>query len=716
MASEIQKKVKRVWIDGQTEDACYLGALLTNNLGYYGERLKTTFSCRIGENAAMPPLFDGEVCRFSAKPVTREDETVIRVAFDEEYAFNECDLVVAKTQMHARLEVAGNAVDAYAGNGNEVCVLRAKFGKPAVGKEITVRVFGKGVTLVQVYAWGQNVQKDASHTLQTDNQPFSIANSIALESISGISRTSFLDLEAYRWSESLKKAMGQSSADAVFSQKDPWGKLTYDPILPSFSEINPTVHLKLFKNETRSLCFAVTSLHVFDDCDVCVKVTDSDSDVSCRIFAFGAIPSRWNGVNAGPLFDGENAISSVQMSEYLTNGNDIKDFPVLHLRPCGSVLLWMKFSLQNPQSAKTKFVKKIEAGGAVVTVEVELLDIELPAQKLRIGAYSRCTEMVPFRYEDRYEREAQYQKELGINVFNVDFWKWNDFCEAAARVIPDSIFSVWVFGKYGHELYNRLIRTEADITDEMKHEITENVHTAVATAKRLGLGYERWEVQNADEPGVQNMQAFAAMCRLIKETDENINVYANPSFWKGWDKGLVESDDDTYDALKAWYGQYVDHSCPHALNLTAHPKTYACYTAPRKFNTFYDVLTQHSKSERPEVTGLLRDLAWIALKNGFGGWSYYAYYRPIGDPWNDLDLDLPDYSVVYPGELGPIPTRASEALREGLQDYKLMKLLQSLNADEYEKILGDYENGERDFEKLRERALQAVLSKINNKR
>lgn len=697
---------KKIWIDGH-EDACEMGYLLTGNRNYYGKRVKTGYRCD-AEEFDSATLFDGKLNNLAAKPVTVRKKTNIKIVFNKEYTFCECDLVIGKAKARAQFRIGKTVRESETDGKTNVCVLRARFSEAVRGKEISVDLFGEGLTVVQFYAWGWE-KEGGSEEKKQDKTPYSVANSIQLQSVSGISRTSFLDVEAYKWSKKILEAK-KENVKAVFSRLNPWGKLTYDPILPDLSKINPTVNLKMLKGETRSLCFAVTSVNAFQNCDVLVQVADGDPELDCHVFAFGAIPSRWNGVNAGPLFDADNKISPVQMEEYLTNGEDIKDFPFLHLRPCGSVLLWLKFSLKSVPEGKREFIRKIEAGGSDITVIVETADIETPEPNLKIGAYSGCTEMYPFRYEDRYEREAEYLKELGINIFSVGFWDWNGFDAAAARIIPDSVFSVWAFGQYGHDLFNKRICKASDVTEEMKKEITENVRQAVAKARQLGLAYDRWEVENADEPGVKNMEAFAEMCRLVKETDNNVNVYANPSYWLGWDKNLVEPDDRTYDSLHAWYGKYVDRSCPHVLNLTNHPKTYALYTAERKCNAFYDVLSQHTKCERAEVIGLLRELAWIALKNRFNGWSFYAYYRPLGDPWNDLDDDFPDYSVVYPGERGPVPTRASEILREALQDFRLMKLLQEIDGAAYDAVMKKYEDGERDFEALRELALCRIFA------
>lgn len=436
--------------------------------------------------------------------------------------------------------------------------------------------------------------------------------------------------------------------------------------------------------------------------------TECDDGLECKVYVMGAIDSRSNGVNVGPMFDGENGISDEQMLRFIKNGAEIKDFPVIHLRPLGSELLFVKLAATGTRVGKAR--AQISAGGSTVTVTADIHGITLPEADVRVGGYSRCTEMHPFRYADRYEREVEYLKELGINVFSADFEHFGDMEKAIKAGLPHPIFSVWLFGRYGHELYSGTIARAEDVTPGIRDFIAAETRRAVKKAEENGIGYDGWEAENADEPGTKNMAAFAEMCRVVKETDPRVNVYANPSFWRGWDRGLTEPDEATAAALCGWYDKYVDCSCPHVLNLTDHPKTYPRYAAKRKYNGFYDVIGQHMKSERGETIGLMRDLAWKALLRGFNGWSFYAYYRPVGDPWDDSDGCAPDYQIVYPGEYGPIPTRASEALGEGYADYRIMKLLYAEDNAEYKRIMAAYRRGGK-HERLKQRAVNALIEK-----
>ena len=107
-------------------------------------------------------------------------------------------------------------------------------------------------------------------------------------------------------------------------------------------------------------------------------------------------------------------------------------------------------------------------------------------------------------------------------------------------------------------------------------------------------------------------------------------------------------------------------------------------------------------------------MAWDAFDRGWNGWGFYSYFAPRGNPWDDRDAewasgeDMPDYQMVYPGPTGPVPTRQSEAVREGWEDYCLLTLLQTQGrAEALKSILADYAAGKPPAE-LRLRALKAA--------
>jgi hypothetical protein len=111
-----------------------------------------------------------------------------------------------------------------------------------------------------------------------------------------------------------------------------------------------------------------------------------------------------------------------------------------------------------------------------------------------------------------------------------------------------------------------------------------------------------------------------------------------------------------------------------------------------------------------------RKMAWEAFKRGWNGWGFYSYHAPRGNPWIDTDAnwytkeDRPDYQMVYPGPNGPVPTRQSEAVREGWEDYQLLTLMKNRGMKrQLADVLAAYEE-DVPMETLRDRALDAIVA------
>jgi hypothetical protein len=53
---------------------------------------------------------------------------------------------------------------------------------------------------------------------------------------------------------------------------------------------------------------------------------------------------------------------------------------------------------------------------------------------------------------------------------------------------------------------------------------------------------------------------------------------------------------------------------------------------------------------------------------GIGFWCYNLG----GDPWGRIDME---YMLVYPGRTRPVPSRRWEAVREGIEDFRILTAL-----------------------------------------
>jgi len=202
---------------------------------------------------------------------------------------------------------------------------------------------------------------------------------------------------------------------------------------------------------------------------------------------------------------------------------------------------------------------------------------------------------------------------------------------------------------------------------------------------------------------------YGAFAKIIREADPKVRIYCNPCFWVG--SGVLE-DRPVHDVLGSWYSEMVDISVPLFLLLDDRPKCMELFSAPRNVRAFYSVSTQSAKGGASAQVEGYRRQAWRAASLGWNGWGFYSYYAPRGNPWTDFDRswneDRPDYLMVYPGPLGPIPTRPSEAVREGWEDYRLLTLLRERGKEKLLRELFEAHEAGEPLTELRLRALRAA--------
>lgn len=118
-----------------------------------------------------------------------------------------------------------------------------------------------------------------------------------------------------------------------------------------------------------------------------------------------------------------------------------------------------------------------------------------------------------------------------------------------------------------------------------------------------------------------------------------------------------------------------------------------------------------------------RLLHWVNFKYNVTGYLHWGLNYWQGDPITDLEPDwgasghLPpgDSHITYPGKYGPLSSIRFEAMRDGLEDYELLKLLEKDNpkkakqiADSVITTLTDYTTDPTRFRAARMRLIEAL--------
>lgn len=718
-----------LWYDG-TLSPPPPGRLLSDNDGYWGDSILTGVEYTYERTPDNPAdvwrdrpekfgrrLLDGRPAGNWWTPVGITGPLVVTFDFKRICTFQEVDLDTRNRRVAVRLEVATTpsgpwetALERSRADCPDRQLHRLPLPNGPTGRCLRLTVEAEGITwLEEVLVWGEaEVTPEVPESIQPLVPP-PPASEIAFQSFPGIDKTAFSDGLFWEWQRSLGPAAKQP---AVWSEVPTWDSITDRPLLPTPASRRREVVISMARNETECVALALTNVSWEKPWETVISLSPfraarggEASGLAGQVWVAGTIGSRHYGVNVGPLFAADNLLPPGLMQRYLTNGASIQAFPQLILPPAGSAVLWL--SVTTAQARPGEYRARLSCrGGPSVWLRVQVRDVTLPQPRIWLQTYSSITSMFPFVYADRAAREVAYKESLGVTVWN-GFPEEGTLAQRAHRP-GRTFFHIWGIGDYGHRLYGGGI-DPAKLTAEDEQKIAELIRGHVDKARSLGLDYDDWYVELTDEPGQGNSPAFGALARLIRKADPRVRIYCNPSFWVG--NGCLP-DEPVYEALHPWYNDCVDVSCPLYLLLQDRPRCLTLFDAPRLVRAFYYVSTQSAKSERSAQVELYRQMAWEAFRRGWNGWGFYSYFAPRGNPWNDFDAewytgeDLPDYQMVYPGPRGPIPTRQSEALREGWEDYCLLTLLQNQGKKrEVQALLADYDAG-KPLAQLRRQALE----------
>ncbi len=734
-----------IWFDGSRDSGnAPRGKLLSDNPGYWGECVLTGVDYKYEAIPDSPSDGDGSSGRALINGSTGAEAGMsggkpLVVVFDFKRVcdFSEWDVVTPTKRVAITIEVRGTADEAWTKvyeRSLEACpdkqIQRIKFANRPKGRFARLTVQSPGTTqLGEVLAWGDaQVSESAPEAINPVAQG-QYPVGVAYPTLTGISKSSVSDRESFNWVRSLKPQHKKQAA--VWAKVPTWEAISNTPVIPDSKAINKPVYIVMSRNETETAAIALKNTLVDSPRSVEVKLSRftgpgsaSVAGLSGKMGVFGVIGDRAFGNNLGPIFEADNLLGKSLMKKYLLNGSEIADFPRIALPPSGSAVLWLSVTSENAKPGVYKAYLLI-SGGELVTVKVEVLDVTLPVTFAHVGTYSgNRTGMFPFEYADRTQRDFSYALDSGISE-----WGYSELVRKMAKqrgmklmyemglIIPfwsdpatDYVGMIWQ-GRWAKE---------SDFPKDAPEAVAAKVKRVVDQAKALGLKYDEWFGSTGDEPGAGNIAAIAYMCRLIKQADPNVNIYVNPCYWSGFDNGGV-SDDATVSrgllgqgASAGWYRKYVDISMPLKLLLRDHPLSLKEFSTPRKVNSYYLVSGHLGRSEEASEVQLYRRMAWDSFSLGFNGWAFYAWCSPRANPWNHFDKDgrePSDYSIVYPGPRGVVPTRQSEALREGWEDWRLLNLLKQRGLHQIlNEVMQAYKAG-KPVEELRLRALRAAQSK-----
>lgn len=717
-----------VWMDGTVEDTVP-GKLLSDNPNFFGDCILTGVTYTYSEQPTgkadseedIPDfrgkrLIDGDSVCYFGKPVVETDKGIITVVFDfkSEYVFTELDALMRSDLSAADIEISSNGVDFQKIHSNtfseKLRLYRMKLPQNAKGRYLRLTLTQpEMLRVIQIWVWG-DCDSDSDINVAYEKNRFAIANSVSLQSLMGITNTAYSDVRGFYWSEKIKKAT--NNAAVVWSECDLHKSIAAEPILPEPDDVNKKIIRRVFKNGIETVCLALSNTSSTDSVSVTVDVNNSTS-LRTELFAFGNVETRWYGVVPGPMLNKEHSIARPLMFKYLKNAPVIADFPTINLPAGGSCQLWLKIYGNDAEAGLHSIT--LSAGEATIEIETQVLPIALETPEHICLTYRFKTLMYPFVWEDRMKKEVEYRSEIGANMYDCPPTK-GSISEEAWKTDPTTKFlNVTAFGKYHDLLYCNGITPEAMGSEEHLKNLSECVEQQIKVYKDLGVDTDCWYASLPDEPHAGNSPAIGVMVTYLKQHYPLLRIYCNPAFWIGYERGAVADDENLCKSLKVWYPN-IDFSMPLMNLLRDRPRAYNFFSLNRPFNGQYQVSGQHMRADKPELFGLARELVWESLARDMNAWGFFAYYDEGSlDGWDETvqkDSNIYGtitYKCVYSGEFGPVPTRASEYLRDGWQDFRIMDLLSKKNSELATKIKQEFLDGCRDYSKLINKAIDALI-------
>ena len=381
----------------------------------------------------------------------------------------------------------------------------------------------------------------------------------------------------------------------------------------------------------------------------------------------GAIRSRKYGLTVGPLFKAGDFLEE-NLVTHISNYESIRDFPNIELAPFETIPFWFTIDAVDLEPGTYTSTIKVsdQHDTRIISIEFEILPIEL-AKESPLGVLYWAS--IP-----NNELKDAYMEDLVSHGANMFFSNDFSIVETGSKytIIGSTAFHSkaigWLSGK---AMENEFQKNRSYV----ERRIRRAVNYYVDLAQEAGLDYNQWAIEIYDEPTDASCEVFAEIAKVIKKANPNVQIFTNPA--AHWERASI-----TIDKMIKTLEPYIDYWFPYNNNLNRKDEDIVGYlkTLDKPIG-YYETPGYSSKNENAAF-GYYRKAAMIAYQydlDAFGFWAYNTYY---GSPWDDFDNspgnDWPDAAVVYPGPKGPITTRNWEAVREGIQDYKLVVVLEEL--------------------------------------
>jgi hypothetical protein len=354
------------------------------------------------------------------------------------------------------------------------------------------------------------------------------------------------------------------------------------------------------------------------------------------------------------LLDGQNIRKGAGKTwPRIRNMEQLKDFPTVLVTPDAPVFLWLTADLRGMHSgAYVASLAFSDAQGVrrSVPVDVDVLNAELPVDS-------------PIRFlgwQSARSNETRFVEywEHGVNVI----WTTATDPEMAWKLSKGDAFYVFMFWpSWRHHPF----------TEEKKAECREFLAKLTKRMTALGIPKTKWAVSPMDEVHDKTAPLALEYSRYIKELDPEVLIFQNPAYVVDPQaRKTVTTTLMTFTML----APYVDIWCPYALHYQ-NKEVRDFLKKSGKVCWVYDIyLGQHPA----DAVRWQRKGAWFAWRYALSGFAHFSI-----DTFNTSTFDYTSILPGWGGSLrgGLLSTRAFEAHRQGIQEYKRLFALRQAGAD-----------------------------------
>lgn len=479
--------------------------------------------------------------------------------------------------------------------------------------------------------------------------------------------------------------------------RDPWAPILQNPTEETVPAPNTSITLRALGGETAYACAVVTSgvetpLDLQLPSSVALKSKRAGAAVSAQVLAVGYLKSRLFGEVAAPMFsapqlqairaehalpqDKQKLSSVASVPQQVLNWDTIKDFPILHLRPYQSVALWLSLGTRGAPAGRYRGemqATSLASEPGVRPRRVQRLNFELTIEPIALPESTSPNVLtwssLPAAEDASYEPYLHDLHAHGVR----SLWGWHPRALSMGfrRIIVGS-GDFWATGTGGRWIDpNRDEERQKIEAGGYDEDIARAVANLTERARKDNIPYNRWAVEIWDEPNDFIAPVYLSVARKVRRLNPQIRFMANPgAFTGGWHPVTLKTFQTLDPIVSDWW--------PYEHHLTVEDSTHLRFVQQTgKAAGFYS--TPGNSKDENASRGIYRRMAWTALHFGLDGFGFWAYNTYYGDAWNDSDaggVNEPDAAVVYPGVLGPIPTRNWEAFGRGVQDFQMVRLLE----------------------------------------